>query len=196
MDRFQNTYDKLRYNFNTKELAIKNWARHNNSESPKVKKCVEKELLTIKDRSLIEYIYGIDTVCMPYQKEKEKEEIKEKQKGEEKESLAEDEGEEGTSPAYLEEVFEVYEKSMDKLTKFSRGRLVYFAKFMETEVIIAGIEEAGRYNTRSIKYLEAILNNWHSCGIKSMADYRRIKGTPVKQRDRSWEGDLDEFITR
>lgn len=200
IDRFQNSYDKLRYNMATKELAIKNWSKHNSSESPKVKKCVESELLGIKERSLIEYVYGIDTVCIGYQKEKEKEEQKEEQK--QKEEEEEEKRENCTElvgsalAVSSEEVFEVYEKSMDKLTEAARRKLVHFLGLMDVGVIVAGMEEAGRYNKRSIKYLEAILNNWHRSGIKTMEDFGRMRDRMGKQWKEPKEEDLDEFITR
>jgi len=66
VERFENKYKKIRYNKETKEMAIKNWAKYNYSESPKIKACIEKELLDVKDALLIEYVYSMDTVCIEY----------------------------------------------------------------------------------------------------------------------------------
>lgn len=62
-------YGKIVYCEDTKELFLKNWIKHNKVVSPKVKKCIEKELLNVKSRKLIElflkecdrYGYSIDT---------------------------------------------------------------------------------------------------------------------------------------
>ena len=72
---------KIKYNEQTNEIAIKNWAKYNGSTSPKVKSCIDKELKTIKDTILIQYIYGIDTSP---QEEEEQEQEEEQQEEEEK----------------------------------------------------------------------------------------------------------------
>lgn len=61
----------------TKEIVICNFYHHNKSNSPKVITHVQQLLSNVKDRSLIQSIYGIDTVS---QKEEEKEEEKTKEK--------------------------------------------------------------------------------------------------------------------
>ena len=75
---------KIEYCKNTGEILLKNWYKHNNSSSVKVKTCVTNEVATIKhepfkkyciDTLLIDYTYSMDTET---QKEKEKEKEKEK----------------------------------------------------------------------------------------------------------------------
>ncbi len=55
---------KISYNQQNNELAIKNWNKYNGSDSPKVQSCVAQELVSVKDRLLIEYVYGIDSVSI------------------------------------------------------------------------------------------------------------------------------------
>jgi hypothetical protein len=63
-----------------------NWVKYNDSTSPKVTACVDKELLKVKNRVLIQYLYSMDTLPQEEEeKEKEKEEEKEYQEEEEKE---------------------------------------------------------------------------------------------------------------
>jgi hypothetical protein len=59
-------------------MAMKNLAKYNDSTSPKVKSCINKELLKIKDTVLIQYIYSIDTHTKE-EEEQEKEEDKEQE---------------------------------------------------------------------------------------------------------------------
>lgn len=62
-------YKKIVYMEETKEIFLKNWVKHNKQSSPKVKKCIEKELTKIKSKELInmflkeceKYGYTIDT---------------------------------------------------------------------------------------------------------------------------------------
>lgn len=71
LDRF-NEYGKINYNVSTKEIMLVNWAKYNFINSPKVKKCIEKELQLIKHKpfvnmylnSLSENGYHIDTVSI------------------------------------------------------------------------------------------------------------------------------------
>lgn len=76
---------KIKYNDNTKEIAIKNWCVYNKSTSPLVQSCVNKELKLVKDTLLIQYIYSIDT------QSQEEEEQEEEQKQEQEEEQQEEE---------------------------------------------------------------------------------------------------------
>ena len=84
IDRFENKHKKIRYNQKTKELAIKNWLKYNDSTSINTQKCIAKEFNEVKDKSLIEYLTRPlqapykDHVSSDGQKEKEKEKEKEK----------------------------------------------------------------------------------------------------------------------
>ena len=68
---------KIRYNENTKELAIGNWLKYNSSTSPKVKSCIDKEFKLVKDTVLIEYVKSMDTQSQEEQEEEEQEEEQE-----------------------------------------------------------------------------------------------------------------------
>jgi len=74
--------NKIRFSKETNEIALLNWVKYNDSTSPKVTACVDKELLKVKNRVLIHYLYSMDTHP---QEEEEKEEEKEKEYQEEKE---------------------------------------------------------------------------------------------------------------
>lgn len=69
---------KIKYNDTTKEIAIKNWLKYNSSTSPKVQSCINKELKSVKDTLLIQYLNSIDTYSQEEEEqEQEEEEIKE-----------------------------------------------------------------------------------------------------------------------
>lgn len=78
LQRFSD-YGKITYNESTKEIMLNNWAKYNFINSPKVKKCIEKELLTVKHipfvnsyvTSLEQLGYSIDTVSIPLNSESE-----------------------------------------------------------------------------------------------------------------------------
>jgi len=78
---------KVKFNEQTNEMAIKNWALYNDSKSPKVQTCVNQELKLVKDKDLIQYLYSIDRVSILSEtnpdKNKKKNKIQEKEKEEE-----------------------------------------------------------------------------------------------------------------
>jgi len=57
MERFVNYHKLIRYNPETRELAIKNWGKYNLNKGGKpVIDCLKKELSEVKDKALIEYL--------------------------------------------------------------------------------------------------------------------------------------------
>lgn len=57
LDRFLNHHKLIKYNEETREIAIKNWGKYNLRRGGKpMMDCVEKELQEVKDKSLIDYI--------------------------------------------------------------------------------------------------------------------------------------------
>lgn len=73
--------NKIRFSKETNEIALLNWVKFNESNSPKVLACVEKELKQVKNRVLIEYLYSMDTYPQE-EEEKEKEQEEEYQEEE------------------------------------------------------------------------------------------------------------------
>ena len=71
---------KINYDWETKEISIKNWMKHNPAVNPLIQKCIKKELSQIKNESLI------DKSKYPFiwvsQKEKEEEQKEEKEQEE------------------------------------------------------------------------------------------------------------------
>jgi len=65
---------KIKYNSTTKELAIGNWLKYNNSTSPKVKSCIDKEFGYCKDTVLIEYVKSMDTLSQEEEEQEEEQE--------------------------------------------------------------------------------------------------------------------------
>jgi len=85
LEFFQNK-KKIHYSKATNEICLTNWLKYNDSTSHTVKKCIENELLKVKNRVLIQYLYSMDTHS---QEEEEKEEEQEKEKKEVKEKKQE-----------------------------------------------------------------------------------------------------------
>jgi len=85
-DRFSRKYKKIVYSEETEEYCIVNWLKYNSLKSPKVKACIDKELLDVKNKSLIDYLYGMDSLSIDSGEEEEKEEEQEREEEQEKKS--------------------------------------------------------------------------------------------------------------
>ena len=60
--KFENDYHKVKFSSKTSEICIINWFKYNINKSPKVKIAIEESLNRVKNKELIRYLYGIDTV--------------------------------------------------------------------------------------------------------------------------------------
>ena len=97
LTRFEDILSVIKYCNQTKEVLILNWYKYNWTSSPKVKKCIENELKSIKSNEFKSYF---NTICIPYiypmhthpqeEQEKEEEQKQEKNKKQEQEKYMED----------------------------------------------------------------------------------------------------------
>tara|TARA_R110002020_G_scaffold92169_6_gene223356 strand:+ start:5991 stop:6641 length:651 start_codon:yes stop_codon:yes gene_type:complete len=74
---------KIVYSKETNEIAVVNFLKYNGSESPSIKKCIEKDLNAVKNKDLIVCIQSDDTLyteCGGNNKNKKKEEEEEEKK--------------------------------------------------------------------------------------------------------------------
>jgi len=70
---FEEVLKKIKYNPETKEIAIKNWAKWNcQGKNPKVEICIQKELKQVKDRKLISYVWENEVEIPPENPKDEK----------------------------------------------------------------------------------------------------------------------------
>ena len=87
LELFENL-KKIVYSKDTNEIVLLNFLKFNASESPSIKKCIEKDLKSVKNKDLIKCIQGVDTVYTEYGRNnknknyKEEEEEKKRRKGE------------------------------------------------------------------------------------------------------------------
>tara|TARA_Y100001963_G_scaffold131429_1_gene188791 strand:+ start:110 stop:748 length:639 start_codon:yes stop_codon:yes gene_type:complete len=72
LELFENL-KKIVYSKQTNEIVLLNFLKFNASESPSIKKCIEKDLKAVKNKDLIEYIqgvYSVSTECVGNNKNK------------------------------------------------------------------------------------------------------------------------------
>lgn len=84
-------YKKILYDPKTKEICLMNWKKYNPDRSPKIKKCVDKELLSVKNREFVKiYDDFNDTLSRKREgvSQQEQEEEQEEEQEREKEEIA------------------------------------------------------------------------------------------------------------
>lgn len=72
IDRFQNNLKVICYDFDTKEILLKNWYKYNWLDSDKTRVCIEKEFNLIKSSKLIDLISPLYTPYIPLGSKKKK----------------------------------------------------------------------------------------------------------------------------
>lgn len=210
LDRFENHHKLIKYNPNTRELAIINWGKYNLNRGGKpIEDCVRKELDGVVDISLVrlvtpkvkndkiraifEEFLAVNDTChdtSTISGEKEKEKEKEKQQQEER--------------ASAEEVVEVnpisfYEQNFGFITPFIADGIHAWIDDLNAELVVKAMEIALEKNTRNMSYVNTILRDWHLKGLKTVADveaadkaFRAKKTAQVKQQPTYQQKGLSE----
>lgn len=180
LDRFENHHKLVKYNAETRELAIINWGKYNLNRGGKpIEDCVRKELDGVSDISLIrlvtpkvkndkirvifEEFLAVNDTChdtstISGQKEKEKE----KQQQQEE-------------PAGAEAVVEVnpisfYEQNFGLVSPYIAEGILAWVDDLNAELVVKAMEIALEKNTRNMNYVNTILRDWHLKGLKTIAD--------------------------
>ena len=208
LNRFEE-YKKIVYCEETGEIFLTNWIKHNKIVSPKVKKCIEKELLNIKSKELINLFfeecnkYGytlegfnttMDRVSIPIPKvennfnnhygEKEKQKEKQKQKEEEKEKYKEKEN----NSEYVDfnedlnninKFKTLYEQNVGLINNIVAHWLIDISEEIDYEMFKRAIEIATDKGKCNKGYISGILKKWKDNNIKCIND---LKAYETKNR--------------
>ncbi|HDX9587621.1 TPA: DnaD domain protein [Bacillus pseudomycoides] len=212
LDRFEKHHKLVKYNPETRELAIINWGKYNLNRGGKpIEDCIRKELDGVSDVSLVglvaqkvkndkirsifeEFLVANDTpddtsTTGGQEEEKEKEEEKEQQQEER---------------ASAEEVVEVnpisfYEQNFGFITPFIAEGIHAWVDDLNAELVVKAMEIALEKNTRNMSYVNTILRDWHLKGLKTVADvevadkaFRAKKTAQVKQQPTYQQKGLSE----
>lgn len=175
-------YGKIKYCSETKELMLVNWLKYNCIKSKSVITCINKELKQVKHIPFVTDLYdicknndlpvesifiGIDTVsigCTGRSLEdklssREEEEIEKEEKIEE---------EHKKKAGEFKKVIKSFNNNIHPITPMEYEKLLDWCQTMEFEVVIAAIEEAVKYNARTMAYIEKVLNNWLGKGLNKI----------------------------
>lgn len=168
LERFSD-YGKITYNESTKELMLINWAKYNFINSPKVKKCIEKELEQVKHSdfvrqyvtSLSKYGYRIDTVSIDLGEEEEKEEEEEREE--------EQEVEEKKRTSSAVNPFDFFQsEGFGVIGPHIAEKLNYWSTDLSDELVVASMKLAVERGKKNWSYCETILKSWAEKGIRTI----------------------------
>ena len=195
LSRFKE-YGKIIYCEETKEIFLLNWMKHNKANSPKVKKCIEKELSKIKNRDFVgifldvckEINYSIDTLSIDYgekEKEKQKEKQKEKEKYKEKK-----EDEKNTVGMYVKnnigDYAKIFEENIGLINGIARDWLVEVSETIDVRLFKRAMEIATNNGSCNMGYVNGIFKQWRSNNIKTLEDLNSLKLSKEKKgRDKN-----------
>lgn len=191
MDRFENNHKIIKYNPETRELAIKNWAKYNFPRLGKpIEDCVKKEISLVKDKTLIEFVaeniekneklFKLYTSRIPShntsreEKEKEKEQEKEYKKEQEQQQEKDEvtvtkENEPVVDDVNKDDAIIFYENNFGVLNPYITEDILYWCKDCDESLVIESMKRALAQN-KQWAYAVKILVSWKRRNIKSMDD--------------------------
>lgn len=185
MERFENKYDFIKYNSETRELAIKMWGKYNLTRGGKpMIDCIEKELKEVKDTSLVDYILiniekdDIKKVLVKYlennnnnndtyddtlpnikqEKEKEKEEEKDKDKDIDKDIDKEK----------VSDYEKIYKENIGVVNQIVKDWIKDITNKIDLELFKKAIEIATDKGKCNKGYVAGIINKWVDKDIKNI----------------------------
>lgn len=175
-------YEKIEYNEPTKEIFIKNWAKYNWNNSPKVVARVQIELNEVKyepfarnylemankiktDKVSIQYVRATDSPEIPNRKDNKKDKDNnkdnDKEQGEEKNPVV-------GSPGIA---FRFYEDNIGPLVPHVAETVSFMIDAASEELVAEALRKSVVANANNkIKYAEGILRKWNDQRLKTLAD--------------------------
>ena len=182
IDRFEKHHKLIKYNEDTREIAIKNWGKYNLDRGGKpFMDCIDNELKVVKDKSLINYIsenierpeikivfdryiklddesYHVSlyesSSKLGQEKDKEKEEEKEKEKH------------------IIQGFVKLYEQNIGLVNGVASEWLIDISKYVDIKLFKRAIDIATNYGKCNKGYVSGILKQWESNNIKTYSDLK------------------------
>ena len=198
-------YEKIVYCEETQEIFLKNWIKHNKVVSPKVKKCIEKELSNIKSKELINlflkecdrYGYSIDTsninfdmgidrvsIPTPIVDDTLEYDYGEKEKQKEKEKKEEKEKEAFNNVGMFKKL---YEQNIGLVNGVAAEWLIDISETIDCEMFKRAIEIATDRGKCNKGYVSGIIKQWLDNNIRSYEDLKAYEIGVKNRREESGE---------
>ncbi|WP_044737077.1 DnaD domain-containing protein [Geobacillus kaustophilus] len=186
VERFENVHKVIKYNPQTREIAILNWGKYNLIKGGKpVLDCIEKELMEVKDTSLIELVarkipnesirelflrYANDTSHDTYHDTLDDTSTirttlsGEKEKEKEKKYYYPGDNDD------IVEVLQFYQANIGVLAPVVGESIEYWCEDLSPELVREAIKRAATNNVRRWSYIEEILKNWKDNNVTTVEE--------------------------
>jgi DnaD/phage-associated family protein len=198
LDRFINHHKVIKYNADTRELAILHWGKYNLNKAGKpVLDCIKKELEDIKDKTLLWEIMNhipnevvvkefsrvvYDTYHeSSYESSTSRGQEEEQEQEEEKEEEKEEEQQKEKNLTMSADDF--YQQNFGILNSYIGEQIQAWVDDLNEELVIEAMKRA-LAQQKKWKYAEGILKNWANTNVRSLMDvqaldkeFERRKGT-------------------
>lgn len=196
LQRFIDHHKMIRYNPETREIAIRNWGRYNFNRGGKpVMDCVRSELKQVKDITLIPYVaerIEKDNIKEIYESYYDTLTSRDTIRGQEKEEEKEKEEEQQEEVAEIIQFWDNNGFGYNNIN--AKQRLLSWldnTNFKNPkEMILEALEIASTSNKRRLNYVEGILRNWENESLLTLEEIRNSTNKPNKRKsvdDIDWD---------
>ncbi|PJO43899.1 DnaD domain-containing protein [Lysinibacillus xylanilyticus] len=197
IQRFRDHHKIIKYNDETREIAIKNWGKYNLNRGGKpILDCVKSELKEVKDTSLIQWVgEGIsndsvrivyesyyDTSTIRGQKEKQTEKEKQKENKKEKQTTDSEVCQSVSSSSDYAKLIEFTNHNITPVLPTIAEHLGYILDdYKDVDLILAALQNAVFNNARNkIKYAEGTLINWRK---EMITTYQQLQAKEEREKN-------------
>jgi DnaD/phage-associated family protein len=181
LDKFV-SFGKILYDEEHEEIMLLNWYKYNLSLSRNTLICVNRELQDVKNKEFVRRFYklcklkkypldiifsGIDvgeTI--------EVNEIKEEAREEKSKKVSEEKCESIEGQASFNDVVRHFNENIHLMSPIELEDIRDWCEKLNEDMVIMAISEAVRNNGRNIKYIDGILINWHSEGLRTAEEVK------------------------
>ncbi|PEQ64570.1 replication protein [Bacillus cereus] len=186
LDRFTKHHELIVYNEETREICILNWGKYNLIKGGKpIEDCIQKELKTIKDLSLVKLVLdrtkndklvhkisafagfndtSNDTSTIRGQKEKEK--------------LQQEE----ILPTVENLAIDFYMNNFGFISPFMGEEINQWVDDLNQDLVVEAMKITLQNNTRNWSYTKGILKDWHQQGFKTIQDVEAAQAAFRRQQ--------------
>jgi DnaD/phage-associated family protein len=184
LDRFINHHKVIKYNADTRELAILHWGKYNLNKAGKpVLDCIKKELEDIKDKTLLWEIMNhipnevvvkeFSRVVYDTYHESSTSRGQEEEQEQEEEEEKEEEQEEQQQKRNFVVADDFYQQNFGTLNPFIGESIKEWVKDLSEEIVIEAMKRA-LAQQKKWSYAEGILRNWSNQNVRSLADIQAL----------------------
>ena len=195
LERFEKLLRIIKYNQETREIAIKNWGKYNLKRGGKpIMDCVRGELEKVKDKNLIEYVadsipnetikneflrYVNDTFTISGQEE-EKEEEKEEDIDKEKDLKS----------SNVSKYAKLYEQNIGLINGITAEYLIELSETIDVNLFKRAIEIATDKGKCNLGYIKGIIKQWLDANIRTLEQLEAYKLQQEQSKQKGVKSDV------